>query len=217
MRLQTLLFCLTFLHASTAFGDTLPNLMVHNGENEVALTIRNETGRPVNKLTITADEGTLPAWLKIQRTSVPVSAKKEAYKVTFPLTVVDALEDTHTELTLLLADNLGRTWQAQVGVRVGSAFPTEDALLPNTPNPFNPSTTIHYHLTGTQERPTTLVIYNVLGQQVRKLVDESKVGGVYRVLWNGTDNTGRAVGSGVYIYQIVSGAFKQTRRMLLLK
>ena len=65
--------------------------------------------------------------------------------------------------------------------------------------------------------PTSLEIYNILGQGVRRLVDEFKEPGMYTVRWDGKDDFRNNVGSGVYFYQLKTGDFLETKRMLLLK
>jgi hypothetical protein len=85
----------------------------------------------------------------------------------------------------------------------------------NYPNPFNPSTGISYSLPGEQE--AWLGIYNARGQLVRTLVHGVQTAGVHKVVWNGLDDSGRAVGSGVYMYKLISGDKTQLRRMLLVK
>jgi hypothetical protein len=67
------------------------------------------------------------------------------------------------------------------------------------PNPFNPSTTLSYQLP--QDAAVRLEVYDLIGRKVRSLVDESKSAGYYRVVWNGRDETGRDVASGVYLYR----------------
>ncbi len=190
--------------------------MVHKGEHVVSLTVRNETSRPVNQLTITSEKA-LPTWLRVPQTFVPLLTTEDAHEVTFPLTVVDAPENAHIILPLILTDDLGRTWQVRVGLRFGASPPLQDALLPNVPNPFNPTTTIRYHLSGTAARPTTLMIYTISGQQVRTLVNETQKPGVYKIHWDGTDDQRRVVASGIYLYKLVSGNFSQTQKMMLIK
>ncbi|MGH7601214.1 MAG: T9SS type A sorting domain-containing protein, partial [bacterium] len=85
----------------------------------------------------------------------------------------------------------------------------------NYPNPFNPSTTIAYALA--KPGLTVLKIYDVLGKEVRLLVDEHKSAGEYTVQWDGKDHAGRTAVSGVYIVTIESGAFKASRRITLAK
>ena len=96
-----------------------------------------------------------------------------------------------------------------------ATLPTEFVLAQNYPNPFNPTTTIEY---GVPDRSQVLIeIFNVLGQAVRTLVDEEKSAGRYQAIWDCTDNSGRAVVSGVYFYRITAGSFKESKKMLLLK
>jgi flagellar hook assembly protein FlgD len=65
--------------------------------------------------------------------------------------------------------------------------------------------------------PTTLKIYNVLGQLVRTLVDQEKLPRRYEVLWDGKDDRGKEVTSGVYFYRLETSGYKETKKMILLK
>ena len=94
-------------------------------------------------------------------------------------------------------------------------MPTEYALGQNVPNPFNPSTTIDYRLPEAGD--VQLVIYNLLGQEVRTLVQESMDAGFHSVIWDGKDEFGKQVASGIYIYRMSVGDFSQVQRMMLLK
>ena len=96
------------------------------------------------------------------------------------------------------------------------------SLSQNFPNPFNPSTQIPFTVNGSQfivNSPvhTTLNIYNILGQRVRTLVDEEKLPGDYKVVWDGKDEIGKDVASGIYFYKLKSGDFSQSKKMLLLR
>lgn len=94
--------------------------------------------------------------------------------------------------------------------------PTEFALLQNFPNPFNPETTIGYELAESAD--VTLQIYNVVGQVVRTLIaSESQSIGRYQVRWDGMDDRGMPVSSGIYFYQISAGKFQDVRKLMLLK
>jgi hypothetical protein len=94
--------------------------------------------------------------------------------------------------------------------------PTSYALQQNYPNPFNPSTTITYQLPSDQSR-VQIVIFNLLGQTVRTLVDEQKNAGVYKAVWDGKNDGGIPVGSGIYLYRMTSERFVQSKKLLLLK
>lgn len=100
--------------------------------------------------------------------------------------------------------------------------PTAFELHQNYPNPFNPLTTIRYTVNGSQlsiRSPlrTTLKIFNVRGQLVRTLVDEEKTRGTYSVVWDGRNQEGSEVSSGVYFYQLNVGDESEVKRMVLLK
>lgn len=85
----------------------------------------------------------------------------------------------------------------------------------NYPNPFNPNTTISYDVKDASE--VFLAIYNVKGQLIRSLVNEAKSTGHYTVEWDGKDQHGSVVGSGIYQYVMKAGKYQETRRMTLMK
>lgn len=89
------------------------------------------------------------------------------------------------------------------------------SLSRNYPNPFNPSTTIEYGLPG--DTRVTLTIYNVLGQEIRRLVDAQQNAGIHAALWDGKDDRGMQVTSGIYLYRISSIRFQYTRKLVLLR
>jgi len=87
------------------------------------------------------------------------------------------------------------------------------ALLQNYPNPFNPATMIEYELPRAGQIEIT--IFNLLGEKVRALVNHHQASGQYRVQWDGRDDNGKAVTSGVYLYRLRAENFVQTRKMIL--
>lgn len=87
-------------------------------------------------------------------------------------------------------------------------------LHQNYPNPFNPSTVIQYELKSSAH--VKLNIYNVAGQVVRSLIDNTEVQGTHSVQWDGRDNDGKGVSAGVYLYRLQAGGFSQTKKMVLL-
>ena len=95
------------------------------------------------------------------------------------------------------------------------AVPEASGLSPNSPNPFNSATLITYHLSGAG--PVKLVIYNVLGQPLRTLVDASQTTGRYQVLWDARDEGGALLSTGVYIARLSYPGGVQTQRLLYLK
>lgn len=95
------------------------------------------------------------------------------------------------------------------------ALPTTYSLGQNYPNPFNPSTTIRYALP--EKGHARIDIFNLLGQRVATLVNETVPAGENVVVWNGTDDTGARVASGVYFYRLTAGERTMSRKMMLLK
>ena len=94
-------------------------------------------------------------------------------------------------------------------------MPSTFELGQNYPNPFNPSTKIRYGVP--HDGNVTLMIYNVLGQKVRTLVDDARAAGRYEVNWDGKDDHGRAVGTGLYLYRLETGQSALVQKMLMLK
>jgi hypothetical protein len=88
-------------------------------------------------------------------------------------------------------------------------------LRSNYPNPFEKTTTLEYTLG--EERSVRIEIYNVLGQRVRTLVEERKSAGLHRVQWEGRNEYGTRVGSGVYFYRIEAGDFTNSKKMVIVR
>jgi hypothetical protein len=94
-------------------------------------------------------------------------------------------------------------------------LPADFTLGNAYPNPFNPTTTISFDLPRREH--ARLVIIDVLGREVRTLVDRELSAGSYRVDWDGKDNLGRPVATGVYLYRLTAGSFSESKKMILVK
>jgi len=95
------------------------------------------------------------------------------------------------------------------------SIPKVFALHQNYPNPFNPITTIKYDLP--KDTQVKIVIYNILGREVRTLVNEKQAAGYQQIQWNARDNYGKQVSSGYYIYMMQAGDFHKVHKMILIK
>ena len=95
------------------------------------------------------------------------------------------------------------------------AAPLTYELDQNFPNPFNPETRIYFTLPESQR--VQLVVYNVMGQQVRRLIDTQYTAGHHVVNWDGRNEAGALVPTGVYIYRIKAGDFIDYKKMTLMK
>jgi photosystem II stability/assembly factor-like uncharacterized protein len=119
---------------------------------------------------------------------------------------------------LWIMDTAGRLISASLSDRMDEAetdLPDHPALYQNTPNPFNPSTTIRYDVSELSQ--VSLTIYSILGQKVENIIQENLQPGSYTSVWNGRDDKGRLVASGVYFYQISIGKFKDVKKLMLLR
>jgi hypothetical protein len=106
--------------------------------------------------------------------------------------------------------------QMNVEIAKGSeSTPRQFSLSQNYPNPFNPQTSIRYALP--QDAQVRLSVYNLLGQKVKTLVDEHQSAGHKTVWWDGKDEKGDQVASGVYLYRLEAEKFSEVKKMLLLK
>ena len=107
--------------------------------------------------------------------------------------------------------NFFQNYQNPLGiVDEGEVIPYNYALYQNYPNPFNPTTTMEYSLPRSGD--VSLTIYNLLGEEVMRIVDEYQPSGYHQVTWNASN-----FASGIYFYRLQAGDFVQTRKMVLLK
>jgi len=159
-------------------------------------------------------EGAIVEWLwdfgdggtSTEQNPVHVYTAINTYSVT--LTVKD-----NSNATAITTHNVQIT--NLVGIASEIAIPEKFELSQNFPNPFNPMTTIRYALP--EKANVRLTIYNMLGKEVRTLVNEVEEAGYKSVIWDGLDQYGRSLSTGVYIYRIQAGNFTQTRKMVFMK
>jgi hypothetical protein len=178
------------------------------------------------------DPGDLP-WLTQQPLTGTVPAGDSAI-VEVIITTADLTPDSAYDVLILADSNdmlnptediimrltTGATGIGDGGGVTPSGFlPKAFAMAQNYPNPFNPSTSIRYDVPGGFDEgvKVELEVFNVRGQKVATLVDGVKAPGSYVVHWNGRDDSGRSIGSGIYIYRIKAGAFSATKKMVILK
>jgi len=115
----------------------------------------------------------------------------------------------------LVPDMGAYEYDGVVGVANLSTLPDHYALEQNYPNPFNPTTTIRYNLPEVAD--VGLLIYDVRGRLVNTVTTEHQPAGAYHVLWNGMNQSGKPVGTGVYFCRLEAESFTKTIKMLFLK
>jgi hypothetical protein len=112
-------------------------------------------------------------------------------------------------------DNTIKVWLVPPLSVLASPVPVPFSLAQNTPNPFNPSTTLRFGLPEADQ--VCLAVYDVTGALVRTLVDGHVEAGMRDVVWDGLDANGREVASGVYVYRLTAKQGVVTKRMTLLR
>lgn len=141
------------------------------------------------------------------------------------ITIVDAAADTIAGIYPTgqhprgIAIDLPLVETLDTVVQQDGILPRAFSLAPNFPNPFNPSTQITYSLPPKEGNaaPVELHVFNVLGQQVRTLVHQRQPSGTYQLEWDGRDEKGRALTSGVYLLVLRAGQHQAVQKMLLLR
>ena len=122
-------------------------------------------------------------------------------------------ENTRTESGFLVV--VLRRQEAALGVEEQAGLPAAFALHQNYPNPFNPSTTIQFDLPAAAN--IRIVVYDLLGREVARLVEGREEAGYRQVVWNGRDRSGRALPSGMYIVRLVTPEHTKSIKLVLLK
>jgi hypothetical protein len=127
----------------------------------------------------------------------------------------DVAEDGSRTVKAAYPEFKPMTIQVEAAGSNPTQVPTSYALNQNYPNPFNPSTEISFALSA--DSHVRLSVYNVLGQQVRTLIDEDMTAGNKSITWDGRSDNGSPAASGIYFYRIQANDFVDTRKMTLLK
>jgi len=150
--------------------------------------------------------------------SLPLNIPSFNYQLLFVCSDLDGDNDidmavghTSNRVTILLNE----TYTDMTPDEATGTLPKTYYLNQNYPNPFNPTTTISFRLPN--RALVKLSIYDILGREIRTLINESRSAGFYNINWNGVGNSGYPVASGIYFYQIQIDDFKESKKMILIK
>jgi hypothetical protein len=138
-------------------------------------------------------------------------AGKDASRINFAPTTVGKQEG----ITLVTPQATEIPHEMEQNIQMTTALPKSFGIAQNFPNPFNATTTIRYSLPN--QANVRLEIFNILGQKVKTLVNEPQEAGYKQVLWDGKNDQGDNVSSGVYFYRINAGRYHNVMKMSLLK
>ncbi len=218
----------------------LQYLQLENAQHDYTVGIQNLSGD--DGLTIAHNEPYLHDslavlirqhnWTAITPTSGTISAQSSTTllltlrTIDFPLGIFQAnvqIESNDPDESIVYIPITMTVDSVSVGIEhTASTLPQKFVLQQNWPNPFNPTTTIAYALP--EPAHVELIVYNLLGQRINTLVDETRRADFHQAKWDGTNDNGQTVGSGVYIYQLrvtaPSGKTSEhvfTRKMLLIR
>ncbi len=132
---------------------------------------------------------------------------------------------SHCRVIVFVQDNTNKKVQnveymevPEIPTSVGNPsnqIPTPFAISQNYPNPFNPTTQFDYAVSSRSF--VSITVYDLLGREVKSLVSDEKAAGVYKAEWDGTDNAGTVLPSGMYLYRMTAGNFAETKKMILMK
>ncbi|MCH8873656.1 choice-of-anchor B family protein, partial [candidate division KSB1 bacterium] len=189
-----------------------------NGRRAARLSgqvLDSQTGQPVSDVTIEVTE------LEHSTTS----DAEGNYKLGFPdpgLFTILAHSPSYDTTTVTFMAEEGESKTSDIILNSVTSVDEEKSVIPasysieqNYPNPFNPNTTIRYSLP--EKTYVRLKVFDTLGRQVRVLFDGEQLQGEQQTFWNGRDNSGRLVASGVYFYRIETDAFRKTSKMLFIQ
>ena len=218
--MRCVLICAMMCILSAVHAEGVPDggLVLREGANDVTVSVANMSGADMDGLTLTVDTAQLPSWLTVEAPQIALDAsagENVSGRYVLALTVTGAPEDAVFDIPLSFTDSRGNSWEYTVHSTVGSVAPAEWALIGNSPNPFNPATTIRYALKASSH--TRLTVYNSLGQTIRTLADDFQEAGTHEIVWDGRDASGSRVSSGIYLYTLRAGGFSKTMKMLLMQ
>ena len=118
-------------------------------------------------------------------------------------------------LSAMAQNIVNLTITEELETKANNILPAEYTLHQNFPNPFNPYTNIRYDLPKNEE--VQIEIFDMLGKKIRLLIYQKQIAGFHKVQWDGKDNLGRPVSSGMYLYMLKAGQFKKSKKMVILK
>ena len=185
-------FYYTDCNGNWSYGAGIDNFAVHVGDADDRMAINPYAG-----------------WIEAgspMSVSVSVPNNPQSYDDTF-LELTAAFETINVPIAFGLTLNIDEKGTLQI--------PTSYELSQNYPNPFNPSTVIPFRIS--KNSPVQLSIFNITGEKVATLLNESIPAGLHNVRWNGTSQDGRPMPAGLYFYEFKSNDFRDTGKMLLIK
>jgi hypothetical protein len=191
-------------------GDFNGIISADNGDNKIGLN-RADKFNLINSVGNRINDSVVSDFLTVVSFGPYNIAPGDSVDVALALIVVD----DGSQLNISAERAFNRYYNTTSVEDNSNLMPADFTLHQNFPNPFNPSTVISFDIGRTTS--VKLSIHNILGREVAVIFDRVTGPGAYRVVWDGTDNSGAAVGSGIYFYRMQTEFENYTRKMLLIK
>ena len=182
--------------------------------NSLALTVENTAAVAAKNVTVEIQNPS--SWLKLESSKIMLKdiLAKQSKDAEFKFSIErSAPVGKEQKIKALIKTADGQTWTKEIAFTISP--PKEFHLYDNFPNPFNPTTKIAFELP--MESRVKLVIYDALGREVRTLTDEEHPAGYLELPWDGRNEGGTAVSSGIYFYRISTSKWHSVKKMVLLR
>jgi len=227
--LLSILFPMILIGGETQKTNQIP---YNTKGNVIALTIENSADITAKNVTVEIDNP--PKWMRFDTTSILLSdilskKSKDAefvfsvergspvgteQKLSFKITTSDKVNIAGRNSISTYNGNRGiQTWRKEISVTVDA--PKEFHLYDNYPNPFNPSTTIAFELP--KQSRVKVIIYDILGRMVKQLADETKQAGYVEYVWDGRNDHGSTVSSGLYFCRVSTENWHGVKKLVMAK
>ncbi|MGD8779166.1 MAG: T9SS type A sorting domain-containing protein [Ignavibacteria bacterium] len=208
-----------FITSSISADDTFP-VKLKYGENVLSIKIVNKTATLLKTLKAEIDGSKLPDGISISilTKSMDINPKAESSNgLQLKIVVQRNCNPVSCDIPLTLSDGSNNLWRYTLALDLEDSVIPDFELCQNYPNPFNGTTNIRYSLPANTKENVRLSIYNLLGQQIRLLVNEEQEAGTYNVTWDGKDDKGKPCSSGIYFYKIKTNTLQAVKKMLFLE
>ncbi|MGD0339304.1 MAG: FlgD immunoglobulin-like domain containing protein [Bacteroidota bacterium] len=182
--------------------------------NSLALTVENTAAIAAKNVTVEIQSP--QSWLKLESPKIMLKdiLAKQSKDAEFRFSLErSAPIGKEQKIKVLIKTSDGQSWAKEIAFTISP--PKEFHLYDNFPNPFNPSTKIAFELPVASR--VKLIIYDALGREVRTLTDDEYPAGYNELTWDGRNEIGTAVSSGVYFYRISTPKWNSVKKMVLLR
>ncbi len=201
----------------------LPDAKIYKTANNKLAKIAEETSQPSYKFSGPQKNLNKTAKLIFRQTDASIQNNRPGifHKTIKGWEYIETFTDENHSAFWIYTSSLGEYKIAGDSPQEPICIPTKVALSQNYPNPFNPNTKINFSLpekgNGMFREHTSLIVYDLLGREVVKLINKPHTPGYYTTVWNSTNSSGKKVASGMYIYRLQYGQFYKSKKMVLLK